>query len=160
MICQRCKKHKATVHLTDLLKQENAHLCDRCASEEGVIVKQHTPINELLTSFVMNQAGAQEAADLTCGECGISFAEFRNHGLLGCPEDYDTFDEFLVPLIARVQQDGDHHVGKVPASVGQSDKRQHQLMRLRRDLSHAVEGEDYEAAARLRDELTALESRS
>ena len=159
MICQRCKKHKATVHLTDLVNNENRDLCEQCAVEEGITFKQHVPINELLTSFVMNQAGAQEVADLTCEECGMTFAEFRAQGLLGCPHDYEAFSEALESLIARVHQDGRHHVGKVPTSAGKGIKRQHELMRLRRELSSAVEREDYELAARLRDEIQAMESK-
>ncbi len=160
MICQRCKKHKATVHLTDLVNNENRDLCEQCANEDGIIFKQHVPINELLTSFVMNQAGAQEVADLTCEECGMTFAEFRAQGLLGCPHDYEAFDEALGSLVARVHQEGRHHVGKVPASAGKGVKRQHELMRLRRELSTAVESEDYETAARLRDEIQAMESKA
>ena len=160
MICQRCKKHKATVHLTDLINNENQDLCEQCAVEAGITFKQHVPIKELLTDFVMSQAGAQEAADLTCDDCGTTFAEFRNQGLLGCPNDYLAFEEALGPLIARVQHEGRHHVGKVPSSADKGVKRQHELMRLRRELSNAVEREDYEGAARLRDQLSVMETSS
>ncbi len=158
MICQRCKKHKATVHVTDLVQNENRDLCEQCAVEEGVTFKQHTPINELLTNFMMTQAGAQEVVDLTCDACGISFQDVRSNGLLGCPNDYEVFADVLAPLIARAQHEGGHHVGKVPSSAGQGVKRAHDLMRLRRDLATAVEREDYEAAAGLRDEIKQSES--
>jgi protein arginine kinase activator len=59
-----------------------------------------------------------------------------------------------------VQHEGRHHVGKVPAAAGAGVKRQHELMRLRRELSNAVETEDYEVAARLRDEISAMETSS
>ena len=160
MICQRCKKRKATVHLTDLINSENRDLCEQCAVEEGITFKQHVPIKELLTDFVMSQAGAQEAADLSCDECGTTFAEFRNQGLLGCPNDYLAFEDALNPLIARVQHEGRHHVGKVPSAAGTGVKRQHELMRLRRELSNAVEREDYEVAAQLRDQIGTMEASS
>ena len=55
-------------------------------------------MSELLTQFVLAQSGAQQLVNLTCPECGTSFAEFRNVGLLGCPHDYDAFEKALVPL--------------------------------------------------------------
>jgi protein arginine kinase activator len=159
--CQRCKKTSATVHLTDIVKNEKRerHLCDQCAAEEGITIKTHTPINQLLTSFVLQQAGAQELAGLTCELCGTTFLEFRNSGLLGCPNDYDAFEKALLPLLERAHGEGaTHHLGKVPMGrTDETERRQRELARLRRELSQAVEREDYEAAARLRDEIKLVE---
>lgn len=160
MLCQRCKKHTATVHLTEIVKSEKRekHLCEKCAAEEGVTMKQHVPLNELLTNFLVSQAGAQELGDLTCPECGMSFVEYRNHGLLGCPNDYDVFEKVLGPLIERAHEGGTHHVGKTPKHAGKGESRQRDLMRLRRELDAAVRREDYERAAEIRDQIQTLES--
>jgi protein arginine kinase activator len=162
MLCQKCKKNQATVHLTDIVKEEKheRHLCDECAQAENVTIKSHTPINELLASFVMNQAGAQELADLKCELCGTTFVEFRNNGLLGCPNDYDVFEEALLPLLERAHGEGaTHHVGKAPSGrTEESDTRQRDLQLLRRQLNEAVESEDYEAAAEIRDKIKTLDS--
>jgi protein arginine kinase activator len=159
--CQRCKKTNATVHLTDIVKNEKRerHLCDQCAEQEGITIKTHTPINQLLTSFVLQQAGAQELAGLTCEQCGTTFLEFRNSGLLGCPNDYDAFEKALLPLLERAHGEGaTHHVGKVPKGrTDETDHRQREKMRLRRELDQAIKREDYEAAARLRDEIKMVE---
>jgi len=161
MKCQRCKKNPATVHLTDIVKNEKyeKHLCDECAREENVTFKSHTPINELLASFVMQQSGAQELAELQCDQCGTTFVEFRNNGLLGCPADYDVFEEALAPLLQRSHgEEATHHVGKTPK--GRSDdagNQRRELIRLRRELNEAVEREDYETAASLRDTIKTLE---
>lgn len=162
MLCQRCKKNQATVHLTDIVKNEKyeRHLCDECAHDEQVTMKSHTPINELLSSFVMEQSGARQLAGLECDACGTTFVEFRNNGLLGCPNDYDVFEEALIPLMERAHGEGrTHHVGKVPGGDHtESDKRRRELMELRRKLSEAVGQEDYENAAGLRDKIKELES--
>lgn len=162
MLCQRCKKNQATVHLTDIIKNEKRerHLCDACAQAESVTMKSHTPINELLASFVMQQLGAQELADLKCEQCGTTFVEFRNNGLLGCPNDYDVFEEALAPLLERAHGEGaTHHVGKTPkGDTDGSAARQRELLRLRRQLGEAVEREDYETAAKLRDRIRVAES--
>lgn len=162
MICQRCKKQTATVHLTEIVNAEKRerHLCERCASEEGVTMKQHVPLNELLSNFLVSQAGAQQMADLACPDCGMTFVEYRNHGLLGCPRDYDVFEKVLEPLIERAHEGGTHHVGKAPgpASEDTTTSKQRDLTRLRRDLAGAIEREDYEKAAELRDRIKTLES--
>lgn len=160
MLCQRCKKHSATVHLTEIVKSEKRerHLCEKCAAEEGVTMQQHVPLNELLTSFLVAQAGAQELASLACPECGMTFVEYRNRGLLGCPNDYEVFEKALTPLIERAHEGGTHHVGKVPRGRSDGANRQRELLRLRRELNNAVQCEDYEKAARLRDRIQMLES--
>ncbi len=159
MLCQRCKKNTATVHLTDIVKNEKRerHLCEKCASEEGVTVKQQVPINELLANFVMEQSGARELAKLTCPECGTSFLEFRNSGLLGCPSDYDAFAKALVPLLERAHEGASQHKGKSPTRGGADREKQRQAAALQRQLAEAVEKEDYELAAKLRDRIKALE---
>ena len=51
-----------------------------------------------------------------------------------------------------------HTVGKVPATAEVTVRRQAGLIRLRRELQEAIDQENYERAATVRDELQALES--
>jgi len=159
MICQQCKKHPATVHLTDLVKGEKRerHLCEHCAATEGISVKQHVSINEVLNSFLMTQAGVQELVKIRCPDCGMSFVEFRNQGLLGCPKDYDVFGEPLAAVVQRAQEGATHHTGKRPGQMVKLDPRQQRRLELQRELRAAVEREDYERAADLRDRLAELD---
>ena len=110
------------------------------------------------TKQALKEVGAAtgRAADMRCPECGISFAEFREKGRFGCPGDYAVFRDQLMPLIENIH-DATRHAGKVPAGAGGgADSRQHRLLRLRKDLAAAVEEEQYEEAARLRDAIGAL----
>lgn len=159
MLCQNCKKHTATVHLTDLDggEKKERHLCEACAGQEGVMVKQHVSINDVLNSFLMSQAGAQEMSKVKCPECGLSFVEFRSQGLLGCPHDYQVFGEALANVIERAQDGQTHHTGKSPGQVVTIDPKQQQRSDLQRELRLAVEQEDYERAARLRDQIAELD---
>lgn len=160
MLCQQCKKQTATVHLTDLVKGEKRelHLCEECASQEGVAVKHHLSIDEVLNSFLMSQAGVQELAKIKCPQCGMTFAEFRSQGLLGCPNDYDVFDRALASVVERAQDGQTHHTGKSPGQVVQLDPVQQERLRLERELREAVEKEDYERAAQVRDQISELSS--
>jgi protein arginine kinase activator len=165
MLCQQCKKQTATVHLTDLVKgdKRERHLCEECAGKEGIAVKQHVSINDVLNSFLMSATGIQELSQLKCPECGMSFVEFRTQGLLGCPNDYDVFGDALATVIERAQDGRTHHTGKQPGQPTTTggvaaDSTQQERLRLQRELREAVESEDYELAARLRDRLGELQA--
>jgi len=162
MKCDNCNK-TATVHLTEIKggKKIEKHLCEQCAAQnEGLPVKSHMPINELLTNFVMAHSGMQKEQSLTCEHCGVTWTEFRQNGLLGCANDYTVFERELTPLLKRAHEDQTHHVGKVPTRRGGTGvpvKRQVDLAKLRRELQKAVEAEDYERAAKLRDQIRQAE---
>ena len=160
MLCQRCKKHTATLHLTDLVngEKQEKHLCVHCAADEGIAVKQHVSINEVLNSFLMSQASVQELAKLKCPECGTTFVEFRSQGLLGCPNDYDAFGEALAHVIERAQDGHTRHTGNAPGRNVEIDPAQQERLQLHRELRDAVDTEDYERAARLRDRLAELDT--
>jgi len=173
--CDKCDRN-ATQHSVEIVKGEKIekHLCDHCAAEEGSEVKGvHTPINELLSNFVKLHSGSsgpeQESAggagserksrrpETVCDECGLSFSEFREHSLLGCPNCYKAFEEPLGSLLERAHEGATHHVGKVPSRAGAGEARQMQLTRMRKRLDEAVAAEDFELAAQLRDDIRQLE---
>ena len=161
--CDNCNK-PATVHLTEIRngKKIEKHLCEQCAAQsEGLPVKSHTPINELLTNFVMAHSGLQKGQqEATCEGCGITWHEFRQGGLFGCSNDYTIFEKDLTPLLQRAHEGATHHVGKVPARRGGTGvpmKRQIDVSKLRKELAKAVEAEDYERAAKLRDQIKQAE---
>ena len=125
--------------------------------EQGITVKSPVPINALLEDFIKHQVASQELADLTCPECGMDFLQYRQQGVLGCPHDYDAFEKALAPLIAQAHEQSAKHVGKVPSKASSSEKRQNLILKLHRELDDAVENEEYESAASLRDQLKELE---
>ena len=163
MKCDNCK-NAATVRLTEIKngKKLEKHLCEQCAAQqEGLSVKGHQPINELLTNFVLahsGQLGKEQSA--ACENCGVTWAEFRQSGLLGCEHDYSLFEKELAPLLQRAHEGATHHIGKVPTRRGGtaiSTRKQVDLARLRKELQRAVEAEDYERAAKLRDQIRQAE---
>ncbi len=157
--CDKCDK-PATIHLTDIAdgKKSEVHLCEECAAAEGLTVKASVPLSQLLEEFVLQKSGQPEQPELKCDVCGITFAEFRRKGLLGCPNDYDAFAEMLDPLLERAHGGATQHVGKVPGRAGADQKKQTAILRLRGALRKAVADEDYEGAARLRDQIKELEN--
>jgi protein arginine kinase activator len=151
MKCQRCQK-KASLHITEVLTPgqfEELHLCEDCA-------KKYLYAPPAAKKTPMSQASDGDPNTKTCSSCGIKFVEFRNSGRLGCPHDYDSFREELVPLLESIHGDV-KHVGKMPRRLPKDQAALGELTTLRRKLQQAVQSEAYEEAARLRDAIRQLE---
>ena len=156
MTCQRCLK-EASVHLTETVDGEKRelHLCVPCARKAGVVLPEAPPklgleavVQGLIVAHVGELVG--ELAELSCPDCGLRFMEFRTRGELGCPTDYEVFKRGLLPLIAR-SHGTTRHVGKLPGRSSLAADRDR--LRLRAEFRSAIALEDYEKAARLRDQL-------
>ncbi|HVX15861.1 MAG TPA: UvrB/UvrC motif-containing protein [Pirellulales bacterium] len=162
MKCQRCDK-SATFHITELTggKPQELHLCEEHARQYLTESDAEQPGGNLAGALAQQLVGgtAEELARLdqqACPICGITFFEFRNQGRLGCPHDYVCFQKELDPLILNIHGES-AHAGKRPQRSHGSTDRQTQLIRLRREMKEAIEGEDYEKASRLRDEIRQIE---
>lgn len=163
MRCHYCD-NPATVHLTDIInkKKREVHLCEACARKHHLIPEPQQDLNiPALLQFLLGQAGkalkgGADPNNLTCPHCGIKYAQFRAHGRLGCPEDYEVFRAALEPLLERVHRKT-RHAGKVPGRL-RAARREAELRELRDRLHEAVREERYEDAARLRDRIRALGS--
>jgi protein arginine kinase activator len=161
--CQRCSK-PVTYHITDVDKSEvrEYHFCDEHARQHLAASEEAPaqPLGELAGGSAKSAQPAQReptaAEKRACPHCQISFVDFRNSGRLGCPYDYEVFRDELMPLLENIHDDTAHH-GKVPRRSPQSTQRQSELIELRRLLRKTIEVEDYETAARLRDQIKNLE---
>ncbi len=167
MQCQICNKRTATIHLTEIsdgLRTE-MHLCEHCAQEQGIAAKTQISINELLSSLLAAQPSddelfgpSEQAAQ--CPHCGFTLEQFRRQGLLGCPHDYEVFEKSLRGLIEKAHNGRTTHCGKAPSKTPQQTRTHMELANLRRQLDAAVQSEDYERAARLRDKINQMEKRT
>ncbi len=161
MNCDFCNK-PAVVHEVTVKNgvKKEVHLCEEHAVESGIAMPGAQPINQLLTQFVVScpsGPGRSQSGRKTCPECGMTYARFRKTGILGCAACYDAFADQLAPLIERAQDAGTHHTGKCPRRSGKSVDLQLQRQRLIRQLDEAIEAEQYERAAKLRDMLNELQ---
>lgn len=88
--------------------------------------------------------------DIRCDGCGTSLSELARTGMTGCAKCYVTFEKQLAPYIGRIHGDV-RHTGSIPRSAGAEIRRMREIERLKTELSRAVEIQDFENAARLRD---------
>jgi protein arginine kinase activator len=158
--CDLCDK-PAVVHEVTIkhgVKKE-VHLCQEHANEAGIAMPGHQPINQVLTQYVISKGEKpKRTARKSCPTCGMSFAEFRQKGVVGCPDCYEAFERQLAPMIERAQNGATSHSGKCPARGGASIDRQLQIQRMIKELEDAVAAEQYERAAELRDRLREMET--
>jgi protein arginine kinase activator len=158
MQCCICKEKPATVHLTQIVgdKMQKLDLCEDCAKAKGI----NDPTSFAMADLMLGLGAAQEVeqavgAELKCPRCGFSQADFKKSGRLGCPQCYQTFAEGLAGLLKTMHK-GTRHTGKAPEALRQTRERADRLKSLQKKLNKAVEAEDFELAAQLRDQIKAM----
>ena len=166
MKCQKCSK-PATYHITDLDskkpgKYHEYHYCDEHARQHLAPAEEaaeQIPVGKLAKQLIEGQSASREPSSAdkqSCPLCQLTFLEFRNSGRLGCPYDYEVFRDELMPLLENIH-DETRHSGKVPRRAPRTSQQQTTLIQLRNDLKRAVAAENYEAAARIRDQIKSIE---
>jgi protein arginine kinase activator len=166
MICELCNKQPATVHVTEITRAaqstsvQQKHVCEACAQSLELPAAPVVMNKGVLDIWKLLRQSAQKAkaeGSLTCPHCGMSLAEFRSKGRLGCPRDYEVFRAHLEPLLLRVHSAKEHR-GRLPGNTEAVRSRTQQLTTLKAKLEAAIREEAYESAARLRDEIQELEA--
>ena len=162
-VCDRPNcENAACVHLTQVVdnKMSTQYLCKECAEDKGIdsASPEGTQVADLISQLTEGGVAAEpKDAPEPCGSCGLTFDGFRETGRLGCPHCYAAFESGMRRLLGRIHG-ATRHVGKVYLSpdprATQTDRR---LDDLRRRLRRAVDSEDFERAAVLRDRIREIE---
>jgi len=161
MLCDICGKNPATVHLTEIIDNQmnELHLCEQCAHQKSLQMEQQFGLSELLgglVEFEKPTKGKEDAVSIKCANCGLTYADFKKIGRLGCGECYSTFKKYLGPLLKKIHG-SILHFGKSPFRVARVLNKRGDLQALRNQLQKAIETESFEEAARIRDKIKELE---
>lgn len=159
MKCQRCTR-QATRHITEVLENEqveDVHLCDGCCEAFLREPLGGSAPKKKKKSKKVTQEEPEEVAGRQCPSCGLKFIDYRNTTRLGCASDYQVFRDELLPLLESIHGEKQHS-GKIPKRFPENRQIQSELARLRQELTEAVAKEQYEAAARIRDDIRRLEA--
>ncbi|MDD5194722.1 MAG: UvrB/UvrC motif-containing protein [Candidatus Omnitrophica bacterium] len=161
MLCDICHKTIATVHLTEIVNDKIAemHICSTCAKNKTEEIKDQLNISDFLGGMSgPGSAIEKEDVSLKCSSCGLSYADFKKKGRLGCGNCYLSFKKMLLPLLKKIHG-STHHAGKkIPQKLA-SGMPEAKTTDLKGRLERAVQLEEYEEAARLRDEIKNLENK-
>lgn len=161
MLCEDCREREAELQLTAIIDGEmkTLELCSSCASDRGLTAEStpSAPLADFLAQLGTEGGGSGEGASEPCPYCGVTESEFRQTGRLGCPQCYAHFEPQLRGLLRRLHGSS-QHVGKLYMSAGaEAGDRIARLAAMRRRLKRAVETEDFELAADLRDRIHEME---
>ncbi len=164
MKCQACRVAEATIHVKEVKNDQvtEMHLCEKCAREKGfhsMVEKGKLSIAGQLVWMAENlyPEGVPKVGTVQCSECGLKYSDFLKTGRLGCPTCYESFGAQLRPVLRRVHG-ALRHVGKAPGKEGDQFERRRQVQNLHEELDRAVEREEYEKAAQIRDRIRAMEA--
>ncbi|EGL83492.1 UvrB/UvrC protein [Caldalkalibacillus thermarum TA2.A1] len=166
MHCQECGERPATLHFTKIVNGQKTeiHLCDVCAKDKGEVFPSFNnsfSIHNLLSSFLSfdqpSGTGTTYAQPLRCDRCGLTYAQFSKSGRFGCAHCYRVFGDRLEPLFKKVHSGNVSHHGKIPRRSGSRLKMKKEIELKKQKLQQAVANEEFELAAKLRDEIRELE---
>jgi protein arginine kinase activator len=162
MLCSICKEKEATVFFTHIEgdKVKKVDVCEECYKTKGASDPAAFSLADMLLGLGASQEIEQASGgvELKCSRCGFTQADFKKAGRLGCPECYKTFADGLEGLLKSMHK-GTRHVGKVPESLRQTRDLSDRLKGLQKKLAKAVEDENFEQAALLRDEIKQMSAR-
>lgn len=162
MLCADCNQNKATVHFTQIVNDETEtfHLCQSCAQARGLKTTpsgSQAPLSDFLSEMGAPIFTKATSANLSCAQCGCTFRQFRKTGRLGCAQCYTIFEQEMSALLRKIHGSNEHMGIIASEGVEPVDDDEARLADLRRQLRHAVEHEEYERAAELRDAISELE---
>jgi protein arginine kinase activator len=160
MLCDECLKNPASVHLTTFENGQvkTVHLCAQCAAKrKAPVVISGFSFNDLLSAFYETE----EAKDAMCDCCGTTMSSFQKTGRLGCAHCYKALEASLLSVLKGIHM-STHHTGKHPGDqvaidLGRETSSLEKKEQLKKALRMAVSTENFEEAARLRDEIVRIE---
>ena len=163
MQCDICGNNQATVHLTEIIdeKMTELHLCEECAQKKGTQMESHFGLADLLAGLADlggQFAKTKKETKIKCVRCGLTYEDFKKVGRLGCGECYQAFREALTPLLKRIHGSTQHY-GKSPKRIAKVVKPKTNLQALKEKLQRAIQLEEFEEAAKLRDNIREVEKR-
>ena len=161
MLCEMCGKAPATFFFR---QTKNGHtieknLCADCAKKQG-LASEFLPFGagsdanddffgNLFGSFLEEKPKIVETE--TCPKCGMTLSELFHNGKVGCDRCYTVFRSALMPTISKI------HGAEASDAPKREPTADEKINALREELKIAVEKQEYEDAAVLRDRIRMLE---
>lgn len=160
MKCEKCNKREATTHMTKIVNgyKEEHHLCSECAASSAEYKEIQSDMNFGIGDFLTGMLGGGkqtiggESSANVCPTCHMPYEEFLKRGKLGCGDCYSAFKNRIHRPLKQIHGTVEH-VGKVPRRGGGALVAGRQIASLEEKLNAAVLKQDFETAAKLRDEI-------
>ncbi len=169
MLCQNCGKNEATTHIKRVVNGDTTqtHLCAECAKAMGygdMFSGFGLNLDDFFGGFLGDTVQKLSAqSEQRCQKCGNTFSDIVNSGKVGCSECYKIFYDKLLPSVqrihGRIQHNGKQAV-KIETTAENIEKpQQDPIEEMKNQLAKAIENQEFEQAAVLRDKIKELESK-
>ena len=144
MLCDRCHAHPAYINMQVTVNGQShmQHICIHCAQT----LHGASGLANILSWDIRRSA-------LRCDACGLTEQQLTKSARVGCAKCYEVFATILAPYIRQIHGQAEY-AGNAPAAYTPSPAEQ--LRKLQRHMQSAIEQQDFEEAARLRDEIKEL----
>jgi protein arginine kinase activator len=163
MLCQKCHKNLATSRYAEVVegKVSERHLCAECMAKSQEEAATGFQLTAAPTTSKGRRSRAPKSVEAvlpqrTCRACGAEFKEAMQTGRVGCSACYESFGD-LIDHVLRGIHTGFRHRGKHPRLDDRRQQLRIDLQAKRALLRSALKAENYEDAARLRDEIRRYE---
>lgn len=165
MICEKCNKNPASVHITKIVngKKTELHLCSECAKSEQAMGDFLNPYGILKNIMDIESEFSPNAGTFLtqtqCPVCQQTLNDFERSGKVGCSNCYTVFRDELTPIIRRIHS-STQHVDDPTQTQPSTQKlsSSQEIAKLNARLKNAVAKEEYEEAAKLRDQINKLKA--
>ncbi len=165
MLCDKCQKNNGTIYIKSIVnnKVHELHLCPECANMLGYSETLDNPFHAFgafdpfTNLFAVSPRQENSKKIVRCSVCNTDITDIRRTGRVGCAHCYTLFNSTMEPIIKKIHGSA-VHTGSIPKSAGAKLSAKRILDEKREKLRNAVSNEDYETAAKLRDEIRNLEA--
>lgn len=150
MKCEMCHNHDATVHFKQVVdgRVQEVWICRGCAESQGLNLESPQSLTDFFFGASVESQPVPPDKDHACPVCAMKLSDFRRLSRLGCRQCYPTFQEDVETALNQLQ-DGDRHLGKIPVR----ERISVEIAQLEDALASAIQAQQFEDAARIRDEL-------
>lgn len=175
MLCQKCHKKTASVFISSIIngQETRMYLCNDCAKDYPLFnfnFQEPFSIKDVMDKFKIEDDNSssneyekllavdKDSTDkeIICPNCYSTYEEYRETGKLGCSKCYETFEKQLKPILKNIYG-YEEYIGKIPKKYDNHIYINNEIRILKEDLNRAVEQEEYEKAADIRDKIKDLE---
>lgn len=143
-LCEECAKKRGLMDPASLSFNEKFFPENFKQQIENLLKKVEQDVNNIRYQQELQE---EDTPAISCPICDFSLAGYRKTGRLGCPDCYTVFASYLG---MQLMEDGEVSPEALEASP------QVRIKLLEQQMSQAVEREDYEHAAQLRDQIKQL----
>lgn len=186
MLCQRCQKNHANLFYKESVNgnERSYALCSDCAAElkasgelstnlgtslfdmpifdMGLNIPNTSALYGSLFGYPAGKTKRGGASPLQgskrCNLCGSTYADIMKNGKLGCARCYTNFEQELGETLRTIHGNV-KHIGRSPKQFRTKNEKHNKLEKLKDQLARAIEAEEFENAAKLRDQIKELENK-